>query len=100
MGYTVKSKRLLEANGFLNVIFTLPWGLSLDESCAILLGGVSPSSGSVSAAPGQPTTVSLSFQLPLPDDSLFMPLCLRYDCRQQHGLHGGQRRLRATGKRR
>ena len=88
MGYVVKSKRLLENGGFLNVIFTLPWSLSLDESCAIQLGGISPTSGSVSASPGQPTTIALSFQLPLPNDSLFMPLCLRYDCQDSMACTG------------
>ncbi len=81
MGYLVKSKRLIEGNGFLNIVLTLPWGLSLNEDCALLLGGVGPNSGSVSAPVGQPTTISLSFSLPLPGDSLLMPLCLRYDCK-------------------
>ena len=90
MGYSVKSKRLLEANGFLNVVLTLPWGLSLNEDCAIELGGVSPGSGSLSVNPGQQTTISLSFQLPLPDDSLFMPLCLLYNCQDSMACGGSE----------
>lgn len=88
LGYVARSRRLVENTGFLNVVFTLPWGLSLDDNCPILLGGVPPTSGSVNAIPGQPTTVALSFQLPLPADSLFMPLCLRYDCQDSMACTG------------
>ncbi len=88
MGYTVKSKRLLEEEGFLNIVFTLPWGLTLNEECALLLGGVGPNSGSMTAPIGQPSVLSVSFHLPLPGDSLFMPLCLRYDCKDSMNCTG------------
>ena len=40
--YQVFSKRLIENDGFLHLRFDMPSGLSPDDSCALLLGGISP----------------------------------------------------------
>ena len=79
--HKIKSKRLRQTSGILHVDFVLPWGLSFDPACLLLLGGVAPVSSSMSGLPGQPTAVRLSYQLPLPNDSAVLSLCLRYDCR-------------------
>lgn len=78
--HEIQSKRLTHSNGFLHLEYHLPYGLQIDASCAIQLGGNQPVS--VNSTPGvnQSTVVHYTFQLPISEDSLNFPVCIRYQC--------------------
>lgn len=78
--YEVVTKRLIEDGGFLHLELTMPSGLSFDDSCAPLLGGAAPVFEQTAPLPGGGFNVHLAWKLPLPNDSLDMTFCLRYDC--------------------
>lgn len=78
--YAVGTTRLVEDEGFLNLELNLPHGLSFDDSCATLLGGVAPNVSTVTPLAGGGSTVHLAWELPLPFDTVEMDFCLRYVC--------------------
>ena len=78
--YQVDSKRLIGDDGFLHIEFDMPHGLSPDDSCLTLLGGVSPNFSAVTPTTEGGYNVHLTWELPLPDDSLKMDFCLKYNC--------------------
>lgn len=78
--YQAISKRMIEDQGFLHIEFDLPPGLTLDDSCGTQLNGVSPDLTNVTPAAGGGSNVHLAWDLPLPDDSVRMDFCLRYEC--------------------
>ncbi len=78
--YEVVTKRLIEDDGYLHVEFSMPLGLSFDDSCSTLLGGTAPIFQQTNPLPGGGFNVHLAWKLPLPNDSLDMTFCLRYDC--------------------
>lgn len=79
-GYKLISKRLTENQGFINLIFDVPSNLFWSDSCANLLGGTSPVGFTAVQDTSQRTLVTLTYQLPLPSDTVMMPFCLRYGC--------------------
>ncbi|MBV6438759.1 MAG: hypothetical protein EPGJADBJ_00385 [Saprospiraceae bacterium] len=78
--YGVVSSRLIGDDGFLHVEFDLPHGLVFDDSCQAKLGGVSPNFNAVTTTPGGGSNVHLAWELPLPNDTLEMDFCLRFEC--------------------
>ena len=80
--YTVITKRLIEDDGFLHLRLTMPLGLSPDDSCQTLLGGIAPILSESTPADSGGYDLHLVWKLPLPDDTLNMSFCLRYDCNE------------------
>ncbi|MBK7939842.1 MAG: gliding motility-associated C-terminal domain-containing protein [Lewinellaceae bacterium] len=78
--YQLVTKRLIEDNGFIHLNLDLPLGLSFNDSCGALLGGTAPVLSQTIPLPGGGFQVHLAWKLPLPNDSLDMDFCLRYDC--------------------
>ena len=86
--YQVFSKRLIENNGFLHLRFDMPSGLSPDDSCALLLGGISPDLQQIEPQADGGYSLHLAWELPLPNDSLDLDLCLKYTCSDDIGCEG------------
>lgn len=78
--YWVKSKQLLNFTGFLRVQLALPWGLFWEPSCVPILDGQMPMAMTIDTFPNTLTTVNLTFQLPMSQDSVFGKICLRSFC--------------------
>ncbi|MCC7466188.1 MAG: gliding motility-associated C-terminal domain-containing protein [Saprospiraceae bacterium] len=80
--YWVKSGRLIQDTGYLQVQFEIPLGFDWDPDCPFTLDGQSPlSSGIVNNGDGS-STVRMVFDLPFSQDSVSSDFCLRYHCEQ------------------
>lgn len=77
--YHAVSKYLLE-DGFWQTQLKLPLGITIDTSCLVFLGGVSPSLFEISQSLDGRQLVSLAWATPLSSDSLTMNFCLQYHC--------------------
>lgn len=81
--YAVASERLLDTIGVAWLQFDLPWGLFWDPNCAPLADGEAPVSMTIDTLVTYDTItrVRIAYDLPLPNDSLLIPFCLRATCR-------------------
>lgn len=80
LDYWIRSGRLFQSSGYLQVVFDLPWGLYWEDNCFQNLGGKSPLSVEKSSIPGISSQVRVTFALPFNQDSVSADLCLRYVC--------------------
>jgi len=80
--YWVKSGRLLQDTGFLQVIFDLPLGFDWVQSCPFILDGQTPLESMITPLGNGYSTVRMVFDLPFTQDSVSSGLCLLYHCEQ------------------
>ncbi|MBC7775953.1 MAG: hypothetical protein H7246_11005, partial [Phycisphaerae bacterium] len=82
LNYWIKSGRLLQDTGYLQVIFEIPWGFDWIQSCPFSLDGQTPLSFEITPYPDSSKIVRMVFDLPFSQDSIASGLCLRYHCEQ------------------
>ena len=80
--YWIKSERLLQDTGFLQVIFEIPLGFSWVEDCPFSLDGQTPLSSEITVNNDSTEIVRMVFDLPFSLDSVASNLCLVYHCEQ------------------
>lgn len=78
--YWVKSKRLQETTGFLQVSIQIPWGVFWQNNCVPILDGKAPLEVRVDSIDQQNTTLKLSYALPMSTDSVGGDFCLLSLC--------------------
>lgn len=78
--YWVKSKRLLETTGYLQVNISIPWGVFWQNNCLPMLDGKAPLEYKVDSVDQQNTTLKLSYALPMSKDSVAGDFCLLSLC--------------------
>ncbi len=77
--YEALGKYLLE-DGFWHLKLNLPLGITLDNSCGVLLGADAPVLYETTPLSGGGQNVHLAWATPLPLDSLRMNFCLHFEC--------------------
>lgn len=80
--YWVKSGRLKQDTGYLQVIFNIPLGFDWLQDCPFNLDGQTPLDSEVTQNPDGSSTVSMVFDLPFSQDSVSTTFCLLYHCEQ------------------
>ncbi|MFN0033757.1 MAG: hypothetical protein ACKVUS_01740, partial [Saprospiraceae bacterium] len=78
--YWIKSGRLLQDTGYLQVIFEIPLGLSWSQDCPFSLDGQTPLTSEFVLNADSSSTVRLVFDLPFSQDSVASELCFEYHC--------------------
>ncbi|MEO6038373.1 MAG: hypothetical protein ABIQ93_08170, partial [Saprospiraceae bacterium] len=81
--YWVKSQRLLNNSGYVQLEMELPWGLFWQNDCTPTLDGKTPVLVQVDSLPGVSTTLHLAFQLPMSQDSVYGEFCLLNICQDK-----------------
>ncbi|MFN0214836.1 MAG: hypothetical protein ACKVT2_11320, partial [Saprospiraceae bacterium] len=82
LNYWIKSGRLLQDTGFLQVIFEIPLGFDWVQSCPFSLDGQTPLESVITPNMDGSSTVRMVFDLPFSTDSVNTGLCLLYHCEQ------------------
>lgn len=80
--YYIQSGRLLQDEGYAWLQLDLPWGVFLDPACEPIADGESPVLITLDTLVTYDTItrVRIAYDLPLPNDSIFVPFCLRTYC--------------------
>ncbi len=82
LNYWVKSGRLVQDTGYLQVIFEIPLGFDWVQSCPLNLDGQTPLESEITPNADGSTTVRMVFDLPFSQDSVSDGICLLYHCEQ------------------
>ncbi|MDO8366565.1 MAG: hypothetical protein Q7T20_07215, partial [Saprospiraceae bacterium] len=82
LNYWIKSKRLLQDTGFLQVIFEVPLGFDWVQDCPFSLDNQTPLTSEITLNSDSSETVRIVFDLPFSLDSVGSSLCLVYQCKQ------------------
>ena len=80
--YWIKSGRLLQDTGFLQVLFELPLGIDWVQSCPFSLDGQTPLESVITPNGDGSSSVRMVFDLPFSQDSVSSGFCLLYHCEQ------------------
>lgn len=80
--YWIKSQRLPQDTGFLQVIFEIPLGFDWVQDCPFSLDNQMPLSSEIVVNSDGSKTVRMVFDLPFSLDSVASNLCLEYNCVQ------------------
>ncbi|MEO6758972.1 MAG: hypothetical protein ABIO24_05920, partial [Saprospiraceae bacterium] len=78
--YWVKSQRLLQTEGYVQLEMELPWGLFWQNNCIPTLDGKTPVLIQIDTVANVKTTLHLAFQLPMSQDSVYGEFCLLNIC--------------------
>lgn len=82
LNYWIKSGRLQQDTGYLQVIFELPLGFDWVQSCPFILDGQSALDTEITPNGDGSTTIRMVFDMPFTQDSVSSGLCLLYHCEQ------------------
>lgn len=82
LNYWVKSGRLLQDTGYLQVIFEIPLGFEWLNDCPFILDGQTPLESNITNNGDGSSTVRMVFDLPFTQDSVSSEICLRYVCQE------------------
>ena len=91
--HRVISPLLLQDSGFLEVILTLPKGIYWDSTCDNSIEGQMPLAFSENNLSDGIRELSVTYELPFSNDTVFMPYCILYDCQPNMDCKNGDTEL-------